>query len=78
MHVGGQAVKTDITPKEREICEVLSKDLINFGLFFVGIDVIDNFITEINVTSPTGIREIHKLTGQNIAENFWNEAEKLL
>jgi glutathione synthase len=57
---------------------VLSKDLINFGLFFVGIDVIDNFITEINVTSPTGIREIHKLTGQNIAENFWNEAEKLL
>jgi glutathione synthase len=78
MHVGGQAVKTDITPNEREICEVLSKDLINFGLFFVGIDVIDNFITEINVTSPTGIREIHKLTGQNIAENFWNEAEKLL
>ena len=78
MHVGGQAVKTEITPIEREICDVLSKDLINFGLFFVGIDVIDNFITEINVTSPTGIREIHKLTGQNIAENFWNEAEKLL
>jgi glutathione synthase len=78
MHVGGQAVKTEITPNEREICNVLSKDLINFGLFFVGIDVIDNFITEINVTSPTGIREIHKLTGQNIAENFWNEAEKLL
>jgi glutathione synthase len=78
MHVGGQAVKTEITPNEREICDVLSKDLINFGLFFVGIDVIDNFITEINVTSPTGIREIHKLTGQNIAENFWNEAEKLL
>lgn len=78
MHVGGQAVKTEITPNEREICDALSKDLINFGLFFVGIDVIDNFITEINVTSPTGIREIHKLTGQNIAENFWNEAEKLL
>lgn len=78
MHVGGRAVKTEITPNEREICDVLSKDLINFGLFFVGIDVIDNFITEINVTSPTGIREIHKLTGQNIAENFWNEAEKLL
>jgi len=78
MHVGGQAVKTEITPNEREICDALSKDLINFGLFFVGIDVIDNFITEINVTSPTGIREIHKLTGQNIAENFWTEAEKLL
>lgn len=78
MHVGGQAVKTELTPNEREICDVISKDLINFGLFFVGIDVIDNFITEINVTSPTGIREIHKLTGQNIAENFWNEAEKLL
>lgn len=78
MHVGGRAVKTEITPNERKICDALSKDLINFGLFFVGIDVIDNFITEINVTSPTGIREIHKLTGQNIAENFWNEAEKLL
>jgi len=78
MHVGGQAVKTEISPNEREICDVLSEDLINFGLFFVGIDVIDNFITEINVTSPTGIREIHRLTGQNIAENFWNETEKIL
>lgn len=78
MHVGGQAVKTGISPNEREICDALSEDLINFGLFFVGIDVIDNFITEINVTSPTGIREIHRLTGQNIAENFWNETEKIL
>ncbi len=78
MHVGGQAVKTEITPDEKKICDALSADLINYGLFFVGIDVIDNFITEINVTSPTGIREIHKLTGQNIAEHFWHEAEKLL
>jgi len=78
MHVGGQAVKTDITPNEKKICDALSADLINYGLFFVGIDVIDNFITEINVTSPTGIREIQRLTGQNIAEHFWHEAEKLL
>ena len=76
MHVGGLAAKTEITKQDIKICEAISGDLKNFGLFFVGIDIIDNFITEINVTSPTGIREIHELSGINVAKIFWNQAEK--
>ena len=76
MHVGGLAVKTEITKQDIKICEAISGDLKNFGLFFVGIDIIDNFITEINVTSPTGIREILDLSGINVAKIFWDQAEK--
>ena len=76
MHVGGLAVKTEITKQDIKICHAISEDLKNFGLFFVGIDIIDNFITEINVTSPTGIREILELSGINVAKIFWNQAEK--
>ena len=76
MHVGGLAVKTEITKQEIKICNAISEDLKNFGLFFVGIDIIDNFITEINVTSPTGIREILELSGINVAKIFWDQAEK--
>ncbi len=76
MHVGGLAIKTEITKQDIKICHAISEDLKNFGLFFVGIDIIDNFITEINVTSPTGIREIHELSGINVAKIFWNQAEK--
>ena len=76
MHVGGQAIKTEITKQDIKICDAISGDLKNFGLFFVGIDIIDNFITEINVTSPTGIREILELSGINVAKIFWDQAEK--
>jgi len=76
MHVGGQAIKTKITKQDIKICDAISGDLKNFGLFFVGIDIIDNFITEINVTSPTGIREILELSGINVAKIFWDQAEK--
>ena len=76
MHVGGLAIKTEITKQDIKICDAISEDLKNFGLFFVGIDIIDNFITEINVTSPTGIREILELSGINVAKIFWNQAEK--
>ena len=76
MHVGGLAVKTEITKQDIKICDAISGDLKNFGLFFVGIDIIDNFITEINVTSPTGIREILELSGINVAKIFWDQAEK--
>ena len=76
MHVGGLAAKTEITKQDIKICDAISEDLKNFGLFFVGIDIIDNFITEINVTSPTGIREILELSGINVAKIFWNQAEK--
>ncbi len=76
MHVGGLPLKTEITEHDIKICNAISKDLQDFGLFFVGIDIIDNFITEINVTSPTGIREIYQLSGINIAKMFWDKAEK--
>jgi glutathione synthase len=61
IHVGGQCVKTEITPRDREICDALSPLLIADGLYFVGLDVIGSFLTEVNVTSPTGIQEINSL-----------------
>jgi glutathione synthase len=63
IHVGGQCVRTDITPRDREICEALSPLLRQDGLYFVGLDVIGNYLTEVNVTSPTGIQEINSLNG---------------
>ena len=59
--VGGQPEATDLSPRERQICEVLRPALIEAGLFFVGIDVIAGHLSEINVTSPTGIREVEQL-----------------
>jgi glutathione synthase len=61
IHVGGQCVKTEITPRDREICDALAPLLIGDGLYFVGLDVIGGFLTEVNVTSPTGIQEINGL-----------------
>ena len=60
---GGAAVATDLTPREREICERLGPALRARGLIFVGIDVIDGYLTEINVTSPTGIRAVQRSAG---------------
>ena len=59
--VGGQPEATDLSPREQQICEVLRPALIEAGLFFVGIDVIAGHLSEINVTSPTGIREVEQL-----------------
>ena len=59
--VGGQPEATDLSPRERQICDVLRPALIEAGLFFVGIDVIAGHLSEINVTSPTGIREVEQL-----------------
>ena len=58
LHVGGRAEKTTLTAREREICAAIGPTLQEQGLVFVGIDVIGDYITEINVTSPTGIQEI--------------------
>ena len=63
IHVGGQCVKTELTARDREICEALASLLIADGLYFVGLDVIGSFLTEVNVTSPTGIQEINALDG---------------
>jgi glutathione synthase len=61
IHVGGRCVQTEISVKEREICEALAPYLKDDGLYFVGLDVIGGFLTEVNVTSPTGIQEINAL-----------------
>ena len=78
MHVGGKPVKTSLNKNDKLICEAISPYLKNKGLFFVGIDVIGNYLTEINVTSPTGIREINQLNKTKIEKIFWDKALKKL
>ena len=78
MHVGGKPNKTELTERDKFICNEISDSLKIKGLYFVGIDVIGNYITEINVTSPTGIREIRKLDSIAIEEMFWDFIEKRL
>ncbi|HXG49775.1 MAG TPA: glutathione synthase [candidate division Zixibacteria bacterium] len=63
IHVGGRCVRTEITARDREICEALAPLLRQDGLYFAGLDVIGSFLTEVNVTSPTGIQEINALDG---------------
>ena len=72
---GGAAKATDLTPREREICARLAPALRERGLLFVGIDVIDGHLTEINVTSPTGIRAIARLGGPDVAAQIWDAIE---
>ena len=69
---GGAAKATDLTPREREICAKLGPALRERGLLFVGIDVIGGYLTEINVTSPTGIRAIKNLGGPDVAAAIWD------
>jgi len=61
LHVGGKAVKTALTARDREICRVMAPSLKKLGLYFVGLDVIGGYLTEVNVTSPTGVQEINAL-----------------
>tara|TARA_B000000557_G_scaffold257071_1_gene249982 strand:- start:387 stop:1319 length:933 start_codon:yes stop_codon:yes gene_type:complete len=70
LHVGGKAAKTVISNKEMEICESIGPELIQRGLLLVGIDIIGNKLTEINVTSPTGFREIQKFNNINLAKKL--------
>jgi glutathione synthase len=72
---GGTPKETDLTAREREICAALGPALRERGLLFVGIDVIDGFLTEINVTSPTGIRAIKSLGGSDVAAMIWDKIE---
>ncbi len=72
---GGAAKSTELSPREREICERVGPALRERGLLFVGIDVIDGNLTEINVTSPTGIRAIAKLGGPDVAARIWDVVE---
>ncbi len=72
---GGAATATELTPREREICETIGPHLAAMGQIFVGIDVIDGNLTEINVTSPTGIRAIKRLGGPDLAVAIWDVIE---
>lgn len=76
MHVGGRAEHSELTPREREICEAIGPALKEQDFIFVGIDVIGDYMTEINVTSPTGIREVKKFSGTDIAALVWDAIEK--
>jgi glutathione synthase len=72
---GGAAKPTDLSPREREICETIGPELKKRGLIFVGIDVIDGNLTEINVTCPTGLRAIKRLGGPDLAVPLWDAIE---
>jgi glutathione synthase len=76
MHVGGRAERSDLTQREQEICAAIGPALREQGLIFVGIDVIGDYMTEINVTSPTGIQEIDRYDGVNLSGLIWNAIEK--
>jgi glutathione synthase len=73
---GGAAQETELTPREREICATVGPALRERGLLFVGIDVINGNLTEINVTSPTGIRAIARLGGPDVAAKIWDVIEQ--
>jgi glutathione synthase len=78
MHVGGRAEATTLTKREHEICEAIGPELKKRGLIFTGIDVIGDVMTEINVTSPTGIRQVKRFGGADIAALVWDAVEARL
>jgi glutathione synthase len=75
MHIGGRPEPAELTDRDREICAAIGPDLKARGLIFVGIDVIGDYLTEINVTSPTGLREIKNFGGPDIAALIWDAIE---
>jgi glutathione synthase len=78
MHVGGRPVKCAMTKRDHEICEAIGPALKERGLIFVGIDVIGNYLTEINVTSPTGIQELGRFDAINVEAMIWDAVEARL
>lgn len=78
MHVGGRPEKVELTPRDLEICKAIGPTLRDKGQVFVGIDVIGDYLTEINVTSPTGIQELERFDGINVAEKIWQAIEAKL
>jgi glutathione synthase len=78
MHVGGTPKPTTLTPREEEICETIGPDLKNMGLIFVGIDVIGDYLTEINVTSPTGLQEVNRFDNVCLEAGIWDAIEARL
>lgn len=78
MHVGGRAEKTSLTKREQEICEAIGPDLKARGMIFVGIDVIGGYLTEINVTSPTGLQEVNAFDDVCLESDIWDAIETRL
>jgi glutathione synthase len=76
LHVGAQAERADLNARDREICTAISLALKARGLVFVGIDVIGDYLTEINVTSPTGLQEINRFDGVRLEERIWDAIER--
>ena len=72
---GGAAAATELSAREKEICARLGPELKKRGLLFVGIDVIDGWLTEINVTSPTGLQEIARFDGVHLERAIWDAIE---
>ncbi|MSU89559.1 glutathione synthase [Rhodobacteraceae bacterium 2CG4] len=75
MHVGGRAEKAELTARDRDICAAIGPLLREKGQIFVGIDVIGRYLTEINVTSPTGLQELERFDGTNVTARIWEAIE---
>jgi glutathione synthase len=75
MHVGGRPEKSPVTQRDLEICSAIGPTLRDQGMIFVGIDVIGDYLTEINVTSPTGLQEIARFDGVHIEKSIWDSIE---
>jgi glutathione synthase len=77
LRVGGRAEAVELTPRDKELCAIIGPELKARGLLFVGIDVIGDFLTEINVTSPTGAQQLKRFTGIDATEILWDAIEAL-
>lgn len=75
IHVGGTCIKADITPRDRKICRIVGPRLRQEGLYFVGLDIIGEYLTEVNVTSPTGVQEINALNNDCLEAKVIDFAE---
>jgi glutathione synthase len=78
LHVGGRAEAVELTARDRQICSAIGGELKRRGLVFVGIDVIGDFLTEINVTSPTGAQQLKRFTGVDACAMMWDAVERRL
>jgi glutathione synthase len=78
LHVGGRAEKAALTKRDHEICEMIGPALEEYGLLFTGIDVIGDYLTEINVTSPTGLQEINRFDDTSLERKIWDAIEAKL
>lgn len=78
LHIGGRAFPCELSRRDQEICEALGPALRAHGLIFTGIDIIGGWLTEINVTSPTGLLEIERFSGRNLAAEIWDAVERRL